>query len=45
MLHLQLGPNHVPIYSFNFFIDVNGFIFVGSLFYILCPRAVKHLSL
>ena len=44
-LHLQLGPNHILIYSLNFVIDVNNFIFVGSLFYILSPRAVKHLSL
>ena len=43
-LHLQLGPNHVLINSLNFVIDVNDFIFVGSLFHILGSRAVKLLS-
>ena len=43
-LHLQLGLNHVLIYSLNFVIDVNDFIFVGSLFHILAPRAVKLIA-
>ena len=43
-LHMQLGPNHVLIYSLNFVIDGNDFIIVGSLFYTLDPRAVKLLS-
>ena len=29
------------MYSLNFIIDANDFIFVGSLFHILGPRAVK----
>ena len=40
MLHLQLGSNHVLIYSLNFVIDVNDFIFVGSLFHILGPTFI-----
>ena len=35
--------NHVLIYSKNVVIDVNNFIFVGSLFHILGPRAHKLL--
>ena len=44
MLYLQLGPNQALIYSLNFVIDINDFIFLGSLFHILGPRAVKLLS-
>lgn len=40
-LHLELGPNYVFIYFLNFVIDVNDFMFVGSLFHDLGPRAVK----
>ena len=43
-LHLQLSPNQVLVNSLNFVIYVNDFIFVGSLFHILGPRAVKLLS-
>ena len=43
-LHLQLVSNHVLIYSLNLVIDVNDFIFGGSLFHILGRRAVKPLS-
>ena len=46
MLHLQLGPgpDNILVYSLNFVIDVNDFIFAESLFHILGPRAVKLLS-
>ena len=37
-------PKHVLIYSLSFVIDVNDFIFVGSLFHISGLRAVKLLS-
>ena len=42
MLHLQLGPNHVLIYSLNLVIEVKDFLLEGSQFHIFGPKAVKH---
>ena len=44
-LPLQLGPNHVLIYSLNFVLGVNDFIFPGSSFHILGLKVVKRLLL
>ena len=44
MLHLQIGPNHVLIYSLNSVIDVKDFTLEGSWFRIFRPKAIKPLS-
>ena len=44
MLHFQLGLNHSLIYSLNFVIEVNDFIFLGSFFHILGLRSLTFIA-
>ena len=44
MLHLQLSPNHVLIYSLNLVTDVKDFTLEGSWFHIFGPKVIRLLS-
>ena len=42
-MHLQVGPGHDLIYSFNLIKDVSFFIFAVSAFHIFGPSAMRLL--